>query len=95
MNYSENYLKGANMLDSEMEQFDRNPAEFVKAMGWEKNFQNKAKRLRCNLELVKKDYLMLEKIINKAKGDTEDNSVQDYISNLFATKLLNSFFPKP
>ncbi len=87
MNYSENYLKGANMLDSEMEQFDRNPGDFVEAMGWIKTLQKEAETVRGKLELVKKDYLSLEKIIDKANGDTEVDSIQDFITNLFAKKI--------
>ena len=99
MNYSENYLRGANMLDCELEQFDRNPKEFVQGMNWTKTMQNKAEKVKGKLELVKDDYLKLERIFN----DLEDNNpeygemelvhhddVQDYITNLFAGKILEA-----
>lgn len=87
MNYSANYLLGANMLDSEMEQFDRNPAEYVESMGWAKEKQEKSNSLKGRLELVKNDYLMLEKAIDLSNGDIEDNFIQAYITLLFAEKI--------
>jgi hypothetical protein len=90
MNYSENYLNGANMLDSEMEQFDHNPGDFVACMGWTKTAQKNAQKVRGELTLEKQDYLELEKILDNNGGDTEDDKVQDYITNLFAAKILKA-----
>lgn len=90
MNYSENYLKGANLLDSEMERFEHNPAEFVACFGLDKDKQAKAELIRYKLTLDKKDYLMLEKAIDILDGNIEDNSVQDYIDLLFAIKIIKA-----
>ena len=88
MQYTENYLKGANMLDSEMEQFDHNPADFVSSMGWTKTNQKKAEKVRGKLTLVVEDYKGLEKVLDDVDGDYEHDDVQDYITNLFAGKIL-------
>lgn len=93
MNYSENYLNGATMLDGEMEQFDHNPADFVSMIGWSKDMQVKAETVRGKLELVKDDYLKLEKILDDHNGDVHCDAAQDYITNLFSAKILKALKP--
>lgn len=97
MNYSDEYLTGAQMLDCELELFNRNPKEFVKAMSWTGEIVDKAETLKDKLELVKKDYTGLESLIKSLKEKkydiqdiVESGNVQDYITNLFAAKILKA-----
>lgn len=90
MNYSENYLNGATMLDGEMEQFDHNPADFVSMIGWSIDKQRQAETVRGKLTLEKSDYLEMEKILDKHDGDVHCDAAQDYITNLFSAKILKA-----
>jgi len=99
MNYSNEYLTGAQMLDAELEQFNHNPKDFVQAMRWTGDIVEKAATLKDKLELVKKDYIGLESMIKNLKvnnphfdvQDIVDNDdVQDFITNLFAAKILKA-----
>lgn len=97
MNYTKNYLLGAQILDAELEQFNHNPSDFVESMRWSKEMQDKAETVKDKLELVKKDYTDFEKIFDNLEAENPEfgemellyhDSVQDYVTNLFAGKIL-------
>jgi hypothetical protein len=89
MNYSTNYLNGANLLDCELEQFNYNPTDFVASMGWTKDNQAKAEKLKDKITLNSEDYLGLEKLIDSLDGAYDHDDVQDHVTNLFAGKINN------
>jgi hypothetical protein len=87
-------------LDSELRNLIHNPSDYVRSMGWSKERQKQAEKLKgdkSKIQLNICDYHNLSQIADSilytnpsatTMDFVEDNTVQDYTTNLFAEKLL-------
>lgn len=88
------YEIAGNWIDSAISEFDNNPVEYIKSMGWSVDMYPKINLLINEISATREDIENLKKIIEDGIEDgqsmlaiAEGNPMSDFLTNLIAGKI--------
>jgi hypothetical protein len=95
------YEPAREALEGEFSEFDHNPTDFIRAMGWSLETYPKIEELKGQLAFSVKDITALSKIMMKESKKSDDlqdilesNAVRDYLTNTVAVEITSTYAKK-